>query len=135
MESALRHVRTLAAAAAVLAAAGGAAAQAPEAVVPPPPDYAAGLQRTLDRARADGSNAALILFIARYPDEPLADAARSALAARPAADPLPYPGPDGAVIAAFDRARLAGPAALAAFAGTYANHPLGAEAGRAAWRR
>ena len=135
MESGLRgYVRTLAAAA-VCAACGGAAAQAPEGVMPPPPDYAAGLRSTLDQALADGSNAALILFIARYPDEALTEEARAALKARGQPDPLPYPGPDGDILAAFDRARLAGPAALAAFAGIYANHPLGAEAGRAAWSR
>jgi hypothetical protein len=128
------YVRTLAAAAAVSAVCGSGAPQPPEGVVPPPPDYAAGLRSTLDQALADGSNAALIGFIARYPDEAIADEARAALAAR-GQMAGPYPGPDGDIFAAFDRARLAGPAALAAFAATYPNHPLGAEAGRAAWRR
>ena len=104
------------------------------AEVPPPPDYAAGLRSTLDAALAEGSNAALILFIARYPDEALTDEARTALAARRRLD-AGYPGPDGDIFAAFDRARLAGPAALAAFAATYSGHPLGAEARRAVWSR
>jgi hypothetical protein len=120
---------------AVGACAAGAAAEQPAAVVPPPPDYAAGLRATLDQALAEGSNAALILFIARYPDEPLTGTARAALAARTAPDPLPHPGPDGAIIAGFDRARLAGPAALAGFAAAYPNHPLGAEARRPDWAR
>ena len=121
----------------VLAALGGAgllgaSRRAPP--LPPPADPAAVLAQALAAARADGSNAALILFIARYPDEPLTATARAALAARRWPDRRPAPGPDGAIIAAFDRARLAGPAALAAFAQAYPNHPLGAEALRPDWR-
>jgi hypothetical protein len=130
----MRRVVCTAAAAATAACLGGAApAQAP--VMPPPPDYAAGLAASLAAARAAGTSAALILFIARYPDEPLTDDARAALAARRTPDPRPDPGPDGAIIAAFDRARLAGPAALAAFAAATPNHPLGAEALRPVWSR
>jgi hypothetical protein len=102
--------------------------------VPPPADPAAVLARALDAARA-GPNSGLILFIARYPDAPITAAARGALAARRRPDPGPAPGPDGAIVAAFDRARLAGPAALAAFARAYPNHPLGAEALRPEWRQ
>jgi hypothetical protein len=119
--------------AAAVAAGAGAGAAGQQAVVPPPPDYAAGLRSSLDQALADGSNAALILFIARYPDETLTGTARTALKARTAPDPLPPPGPDGTIVAAFDAARLAGPAALAAFAGAYGNHPLAAEAARPVW--
>ena len=119
---------------AVLAASAAGAAGQP-AVTPPPPDYAAGLRATLERALAEGSNAALILFLARHPDEPLADEARAALKLRPRPDPVADPGPDGAIVAAFDRARLAGPVALAAFAAAYPNHPLGLEARRAEWSR
>jgi hypothetical protein len=110
----------------------GAAGRAPP--LPPPADPATVLAQALAAALADGSSAALILFIARYPDEPLTGTARAALAARRRPDPRIPAGPDGAVIAAFDRARLAGPAALAAFARAYPNHPLGAEALRPDWR-
>jgi hypothetical protein len=92
-----------------------------------------GLEATLEQAEAAGTNGALVTFIARYPDDPLADRARALLAARRQPDPAPYPGPDGTIIAAFDRARLAGPAALADFARTYPNHPLAAEAARPFW--
>ena len=74
------------------------------------------------------------MFIARNPDEALTDQARRTLAARSRPDPRPWPGPDGDIVAAFDRARLAGPAALAAFAAAFATHPLGAEARRPFWQ-
>jgi hypothetical protein len=106
---------------------------APQPGVPPADDPAAVLARHLDTV-LDGPNAGLILFIARYPDEPLTARARAALATRRMPDPQPDPGPDGEVIAAFDRARLAGPAALAAFARTWSTHPLGMEALRPEWR-
>ena len=49
----------------------GAVAQPPSPeVMPPPPDYALGLQRQLDAALTDGSNGALIMFIARNPTRP-----------------------------------------------------------------
>lgn len=109
--------------------AGLAAAEAPRMTVAArPPDGAAVLRGILGEALADGSNGALILFVARYPGEPAADAARAALAGRHAPDPGPASGPDGDIVAAFDRARLAGAAALDAFALRYPNHPLGAEA-------
>ena len=126
--------RRLLGALAALGAAGllGAGGRAPP--LPPPADPGAVLAGALAAALADGSNAPLILFIARYPDEPLAGTARAALAGRRRPDPRPAPGPDGAIIAAFDQARLAGPAALAAFARAYPAHPLGAEALRPDWR-
>ncbi len=101
----------------------------------PPPDEAAGLARVLARAEARGDNAALIAFIARNPDEPLAERARAALRARPLPDPTPADGPDGAIFLAFDRARLSADpaAALADFARTYSGHPLAAEAARPIW--
>ena len=95
-----------------------------------PPDGVAVLRGLLDGALAAGTNSALILFVARYPDEPAAEVARVALAGRRGPDPRPAGGPDGAIVDAFDRARLAGPAALEAFALRYQNHPLGAEARR-----
>ena len=87
----------------------------------------------LGRALADGSGGALILFLARYPDGPDAGTVRAALAARRQADPAPVGGPDGAIVAGFDRARLDGPATLDAFAARYPNHPLAAEARRWSW--
>ena len=101
----------------------------------PPPDGAAILRRILARAEARGDNAALIAFIARYPEEPLTDEARTTLLARTAPDSAPAGGTDGAIFFAFDAARLsADPAdALAAFARTYPGHPLAAEAARPIW--
>lgn len=129
-----RPVDTLAAAlAAGLATA--AAAQTTGGIMAPPPDYPAVMEKALDEALADGSNGALVMFIARYPDEPQAERARVALAERTAPDATRRPGPDGDIVGAFDRARLAGPAALAAFAAAYANHPLAAEALRPFWQR
>lgn len=106
--------------------------------VPPAADPAVAVQRQLDAARAAGTSVALILFLARYPDAPAAGPARAALAARRLPDPPADPGdpaadPDRDIAAAFDRARLAGPAALDAFAARTPNHPLGAEARR--WSR
>ena len=106
--------------------------------VPPAADPAIAVQRQLDAALAAGTSGALILFLARYPDEPAAGAARAALAVRRVPDPAPGPwgipgDPDRDIAAAFDRARLAGPGALDAFAARTGNHPLGAEARR--WSR
>lgn len=138
----MRHSLHAAAAAALFALAGAplagpAAAPAAGAggTVPPARDPAAGMRAALERALAEGTNGALVLFIARYPDEPLAEEARTALEARGQPDAAPFPGPDGEIVAAFDRARLAGPAALAAFARAYAGHPLAAEARRPFWSR
>ncbi len=129
--------------AAILAAAATTTAVAPvpppvSPAVPPAADPAIAVQRQLDAALAAGTSAALILFLARYPDGPAAEGARAALAVRRAPDPAPAAGatpadPDRDIAAAFDRARLAGPAALDAFAARTGNHPLGAEARR--WSR
>lgn len=100
---------------------------------PPRIDPATAVRRQLDDAFAADASAPLILFIARYPDEPIVMAARFRLATRRQSDPSPARGPDGAIVAAFDRARLDGVAALDAFAARYPNHPLGAEAAR--WSR
>ena len=59
-----------------------------------------GLEATLDQAAAEETNGAFVAFIARYPDQPLADRARAMLAARRQPDAAPYPGPDGAIVAA-----------------------------------
>lgn len=102
--------------------------------LPPPVDPAVAMRLSLAQAVADGSTAALLLFIARNPDTVEAGEARHLARARTHLDPLPYPGPDGAILEAFDRARLAGADALAAFAARYRDsHPLGAEALNPAW--
>lgn len=130
--------------AATLVALAATAAIAPAvSPVPPAADPAVAVQRQLDAARAAGTSTALILFLARYPDVPAAGPARAALAARHRPDPPADRSADGSgaaaadpdrdIAAAFDRARLAGPAALDAFAARTANHPLGAEARR--WSR
>lgn len=107
-----------------------------ESVAPRPPDFSAGLAATLQQALAEGSNGALIEFIARNPDEAVTDTARQALAGRRSSDAMLWPGPDGEIIAAFDAARLTGdPAAMRSFAETHAAHPLGQEALRDFWNR
>ncbi|MGO1078431.1 hypothetical protein [Inquilinus sp. CA228] len=99
-----------------------------------PPDDAAVLAQEFRGAVDDGSNAALIRFIARHPETALADEARRRLQQRPAPDAYPLANdPDAAVYAAFDAARRTGTAeAWRDFARTYANHPLAAEATRLA---
>ena len=87
------------------AAVSSAGLRAQEATIArPPPDEAAVRRDLLGRALADGSSGALILFLARYPDGPDAGTVRAALAARRQADPAPVGGPDGDIVAAFDRA-------------------------------
>ena len=86
------------------------------------------------RSLAEDSSAGLILFIARYPDDPLAEDARRRLRLRADPDPTPFEGPDGRLIADFDAARRAGPAALDAFAARNPGHPLAVEARRPFWR-
>ena len=114
--------------------AGQPALRAQEAVIARPPSDEGAVRRDLlGRTLADGSSGALILFLARYPDGPDAGTVRAALAARRQPDPAPVGGPDGDIVAAFDRARLDGPATLDAFAARYPNHPLAAEARR--WSR
>jgi hypothetical protein len=87
----------------------------------------------LDQAVAAGSNAALLMFLSRYPDSRLAPEARADLKARKAPD---APGvaervaeSDAALVIAFDRARLSGnPGEVSAFIARYAPHPLAQEA-------
>lgn len=99
-----------------------------------PPDDAAVLAQEFRGAVDDGSNAALIRFIARHPETALADEAWRRLQRRPAPDAHPPANdPDAAVYAAFDAARRTGTAeAWRDFARTWANHPLAAEATRLA---
>lgn len=110
-------------------------APAPVGTVPRRADEAAVLRGLLAEALGAGTDAPLIGFIARYPDEPLAEAARQALRARPTADRAPAPGPDGEIFLAFDMARLGGTPALERFAARYPTHPLAAEARRPVWQR
>ena len=114
--------------AAVLIAATPGALVAPAQPMPPARDPALAVAEEFALAEDAGTSAALILFIARHPGTAAAAAARDRLAIRAAPDPAPPPGPDGAIIAAFDAARRAGPAALRAFAARYPGHPLAAEA-------
>ncbi len=139
MRAALWPLLAMAALPALAAGAGDRAAA--EAAAPMDPQ--AVLADLYARTLAADSSAELILFIARYPDDPLAGEARLRLRARPP-DPAPAEGPDGvnpdgdnpdgAIIAQFDAARVAGPAALDAFARRHAGHPLAAEALRPFWR-
>src|SRR5687767_2324153 len=93
-----------------------------------PPDDAAVLAQEFRAAVDDGSNAALIRFIARHPETTLADEAWRRLRQRPAPDARPLANdPDAAVYAAFDTARRSGTAeAWRDFARTWAGHPLAA---------
>ena len=103
-------------------------------ITPPPPDYAEVLDQELRRAVAEDSNAALIGFIARHPNEALTEDVRRQLKARPTPDAGPRGGPDADIFMAFDLARLSrDPQAMAAFASRYAAHPLAAEASRPIW--
>jgi hypothetical protein len=105
-----------------------------QAVMARPPDDAAVLDQEFRGAVGDGSNAALIRFIARHPQTALADEAWRRLEQQPAPDARALANdPDAAVYAAFDAARCAGTAeAYRDFAQAYANHPLAAEATRLA---
>ncbi|WP_112873034.1 hypothetical protein [Paracoccus endophyticus] len=105
--------------------------------LPPPAPAGAPERAEAEAALADGSNAALILFLARHPDDASAPRIRAALAARRTPDDPAQgraaAGGEAGVIAAFDAARLAGtPEAWQGFARRHPNHPLTAEAAR--WR-
>ena len=101
--------------------------------LPPPAPVAGQDRRQLDQAVAAGSNAALLMFLARYPDNPLAPEARADLKLRQEPD---APGvaqdvaeSDAQVVMAFDSARLSGdPVQVSDFIARYAPHPLTAEA-------
>lgn len=101
--------------------------------LPPPRPMADPDRAQLDQAVADGSNAALLMFLSRFPDSRLAPEARADLKSREKPD---APGvaervaeSDAAVVIAFDLARLSGdPAKVAAFVARYAPHPLAQEA-------
>lgn len=111
---------------------GAGASAAGQAAAPRDPQVV--LEEHYSQTVAEDSGAGLILFIARYPDDPLAEDARRRLRLRVDPDPAPPAGPDGRLIADFDAARRAGPAALDAFAARSPGHPLAAEALRPFWR-
>lgn len=99
----------------------------------PPRAPTAGDQGLVAQALADGSNAALIMILARNPGTPEADAALALLAGRTSADPAAMTqavaGADAGVVAAFDSARLAGSAAFwQDFLAAHGSHPLAAHA-------
>lgn len=99
----------------------------------PPPLASKGSDRlALDQAESAGNSAALIMFLARYGGSPLTAEARARLRQRTAPDPADVvaavAGTDANVVAAFDAARLKGPAALEAFIAAHGSHPLAAEA-------
>lgn len=97
----------------------------------PPPDNDVVLRRELDGAIAEGTNAALIRFVARHGSEPIAEEARDRLARRSEPDAaVSRTDPDSAIYQAFDEARLDGTSeAYRLFISRFANHPLAAEAG------
>jgi hypothetical protein len=128
----MRGARWLFPATAALVAIGAAGPASAEAA--PPLDPQVVLADLYARTLAEDSDAALILFIARYPDDPLAEDARRRLRLRAGPDPVSFGGPDGRLISEFDAARRAGPAALDAFAARHPGHPLAAEAQQPFWR-
>lgn len=103
--------------------------------LPPPAPRGRPEAQEAAAALAAGDNASLILFLARHPDDPAAPQVRAVLAGRRApvspAAAAAVAGGEGAVIAAFDAARLSGTdRAWAEFTTRYATHPLAAEAAR-----
>ena len=103
-------------------------------MMPPPPDYEAVTTREFERARAEGTRQALIRFIARHPDHPLADRARRLLSdpsvGRREAPP-DRADPDADIYAAFDRALQRNTVkGYEAFIGLHPAHPLAEEARR-----
>ena len=113
----------------------GGAVIMPEATVPPAlltPEESDRL--AFEQAVAAGTNAALILFLAREAQNPWIEEARQLLALRQtpdAAGAAAIAGPNAQVIEAFDAARLADdPAAWDAFLSRHGTHPLAAEAQR-----
>lgn len=105
--------------------------------LPPPAPAGAAERAEADAALAQGSNAALILFLARNPDDRNAPRIRQALAARRSPDApgtaRALAGGEGDILAEFDEVRLNGTAAAwQAFIARHPDHPLAAEAAR--WR-
>jgi hypothetical protein len=101
------------------------------AEMPPEQNYDAIMTREFRSAVQANSSRALIRFIARHPNHPLAEQARRLLSGRQSVEPPLAGDPDADVIVAFDAARRSGDAAaLLAFAARYSGHPLAEEARR-----
>ena len=98
-----------------------------------PGDPEAATAKEFRAAQAQGTREALVRFIARHPDHPLAEEARARLDARtdfPGAEPGSAD-LDSEVYAAFDDARGRNTAdAYEAFIRRYGSHPLASEAQR-----
>ena len=95
----------------------------------PEPDYEAVIAREFDGILQRGTREALLLFIARHPQHPLADRARAMLPSAPSQRPVGDP--DAAVYEEFDRAMQFGtPAAYNSFIRKHPDHPLADEARR-----
>jgi hypothetical protein len=106
------------------------AGQAPSGEAAPWLGPEAGVTREFELRAGEGTREALILFIVRHPDHPLADRARAMLRGVPLAG---TPSPDAAVFADYSRALDSGTAAaLRDFAARHPAHPLAAEARRQA---
>jgi hypothetical protein len=95
---------------------------------------AEGDRLAFDQAVATGTSAALIVFLAREPENPWIEEARLLLERRRAPDPpgaALIAGPDAGVVESFDQARLAGTVgAWDGFLARHDGHPLAAEARR-----
>ena len=101
--------------------------------LPPPAPQGSPEAQEAAAALSAGDNASLILFLARHPGDPAAPQVRAALAGRRTpvspASAAAVAGGEGAVIAAFDAARLSGTdRAWTDFLTRYSTHPLAAEA-------
>ena len=100
-------------------------------VMRPERDIEAILLDTFNEAARSGSAGALIKFISRNPDHPLADKARRLLeqGSYPPARKSPTEWVDSKIVD-FDAARREGPDALKAFIARHPGHPLADEARR-----
>ena len=89
------------------------------------------LKDTFDEAARSGSAGALLKFISRHPDHPLAEKARRMLEEGdyPPARKTATDWVDSKIVE-FDAARRSGPAALRAFIAKHPDHPLADEARR-----
>lgn len=112
------------------------ALQQPVCCMPPEPDYEKVMRNEFRAAQAEGTREALVRFMARHPDHPLADQASALLygAGSTYGRPQARDGsgdPDHDIYSAFDRARQQNTiAAYDAFIERFAPHPLAEQARR-----